>query len=215
MALTTLPPDLNELEKQEYARWLDAAIGQLRSAEMEETYDNLAAILTSKAYSDLSASQSDGGYPSPSGFMKLAPELRMKKLAVLVRSADEVEESTISFLENLAEDEPDRALALVGDLSRGGASADFKAQLSRVVATAKRAQAEAAAEAAAHPDYAALKHLPEALAPSIVPGAPKPGANAKAEEEVPEPGRPGRRRKRVAQMGQNPGDDIFIIGEKN
>jgi hypothetical protein len=182
-----LPPDSTELEKQEYARWLDSAISQLRTAEMEETYDNLQGILTSKAYSDLSISQGNGGYPSPSGFMKLAPELRMRKLSVLVRSADELEESTIAFLDNLAESEPDRALALIGDLSRGGMSGDFKAQLSKAAAIAKRAQAEAL-HPSPKPDFAALKDVPELLgdAPSIIPDAPRPSRPSSDPRDRPE-----------------------------
>jgi hypothetical protein len=189
MALATLPPTADEAEKQDFARWLDSAIAQLRTSEMNDTLDNLTGLLTSKAYMELSASQVEGGYPSQTAFMSMAPDLRKRRLGTLARNADALEFSMIAYLDNLAEEDPSRALALVGDLSRGTTSADFKAQLAAVADTANKFRTLAAQKQAG----LAIKILPDMPSPSLAPDGSELISEEEPEGEMLQPHEPKER----------------------
>src|SRR6201999_989791 len=98
------------------------------------------------------------------------------------------------------------ALALIGDLERGGTSADFRAQLTHVAELAKLNQAKQAEEAAHH-NFDLLKHV----APSLVPGQGKDGHDTPDEAEASlVPGRP-KPQPRKLKHNNNPGDDVPML----
>ncbi|HVY12263.1 MAG TPA: hypothetical protein VHB73_01705 [Alphaproteobacteria bacterium] len=120
----TLPAE----QEKAFNEWLASAMGIIQTAEQTDTFANLEDML-GKFYSAVAASQSEGGLPSPAAFRAVAPELRARKLSMLVRDAEDITDALADLLENLAEYDPVNAVKLADVLMRGNAPADFKARL--------------------------------------------------------------------------------------